>query len=119
MLVDKNAHQKSTHVWCVFVKFEKPSIIACGKRLSNLQCMNDPFLFLLLVCKFPESSQNFHFHLAQNLIKNFVRKKFVIISTLYIHFVNIVKLSLALIELIKVSHLESNPSMSFINFQRK
>jgi hypothetical protein len=77
--------------------------------------MLDALFLLLLVSELLHHSQSFHLHAAEDLVQDLVRQKLNLTSSFDFAFVEVVQLSLALVELIKVSLLEGNACVGLVD----
>jgi hypothetical protein len=71
---------------------------------------------LLLESELAHHPHRLHFHFAEDLVEEFVGQKLNLVATLNIHLVHVLELSLALVELVQVCHLQSYAGMRLINF---
>lgn len=86
--------------------------------------MLDGFLFDLLLCEVLEHPQCFSLHLTEHIVQHFVSKEFlnqINVSHPYnsvswnVESVQVVQLGLALVELVQICILESNPGMTLVD----
>jgi len=113
MLVNEHVYQMDAHVRCFLIQLEEAAIISLSQCFPNLEGMNYTRIFLLLGSQLLHHPKCLHLHAAEDLVKNLVCEEFnkVAFNLLLVH---VMQLCLALIELVKVSHLKCNPRMCLV-----
>jgi len=118
VLLDKNIHQVHSHVGCFLIQLKESTVVRLHKSFPDRECVLDLLLLLLAVSERLHHPECLCLHPDENLIQNFVSKEFNLV-TLYVFLVQVLQLSLALVELVKVRILERNAGMGFVNIYRQ
>lgn len=102
------------HIWRFLVKFEESAIISLRECLPDVHGVDDAWVLFLFCGQLFHHSERLHLHTAKDLVKYFISQEFDIISLNFL-IVHGMELRLTLVELVQVSHLESDPCMCLVD----
>lgn len=127
MLAHEDVHQVLPTVGRCPKQFEEPSIVALGQSFPHIQCMLHWLTRFLLCIQMLQHSHNLALHLAEVKVEDFICKEFLrpyLITNTYNLVsldplaVQIVKLCLTLIKVVKIRELQGDPGMSLVDLKK-
>lgn len=126
MLAHEDVHQVLPTVGRCPKQFEEPSIVALGQSFPHIQCMLDWLTRFLLGSQMLQHSHYLALHLAEVEVEDFICKEFLrpyLFTNTYNLVsldplaVQIVKLCLTLIKVVKIRELQGYPGMSLVDLK--
>ena len=125
MLARKDVHEVLTTIWGCSEKLKKSAIVSLGRSFPDIKGMQYRLTLFFLWTQMLKHSHYLAFHLAKDQVENFIGQEFLLstklangtydLMTLDSLTIQIMKLSLTLIKVIKVCILQSDSRMCLIN----